>query len=256
MRARERSPEPRAAELVGDDRFPRGGGFARRGGQLRAIAYRFEKQQDHPRAGIFGEQLDQLGDPEVGLVADRYELRETQAASGAAREHAAEHRSALRHEARRPRGQGIDLEHGVDGQGEAAGNVDEPHAVGSEHPHAQGSRPGREARLPRSAFGTRIREAVAEYRRDRNTTRAALLDRALDRIAGRHDEGVVDRPGRFGEAAIGAFAQHFAPGRVDRDDAARVTVLAQISQGTRGVLRRVAGGADQRHRAGREERLP
>src|SRR5881296_1061942 len=59
-------------------------GLARGGGEARAVAYRFEKQEDHLGAGILGEQLDQLRHPEVGLVADRDELGEAQAPCRAA----------------------------------------------------------------------------------------------------------------------------------------------------------------------------
>ena len=70
-----------------------------------------------------------------------------------------------------------------------------------------------------------------------------------------HDEGMVDLPGRLGEARVGALAEHFAADRIDRDDPSGVAVLAQVALRARGVLRRVAGSADQRHRARREQRL-
>jgi len=89
----------------------------------------------------------------------------------------------------------------------------------------------------RRPFGAGVRESVAEDGRDWDAARAALLERALDRIAGRHDKGVVDIAGRFGKTAVRALAEHFAARRVDRHDASRVAVLAQEAQGARAVLR-------------------
>ena len=67
---------------------------------------------------IVGEQLDQLADAEVGLVADRDQLGEAEAARRAAREHRAEHGAALRDDARRAGGQRVHLQHRVHGERE------------------------------------------------------------------------------------------------------------------------------------------
>src|SRR5260370_1054799 len=122
--------------------------------------------------------------------------------------------------------------------------------------HRPGAAPRPAApRLPRRALGPGVGESVAENGGDADAALTAFLDRALYRITGRHDKGVVDRAGRLGEAAKGALAEHFAARRVDRDDASGVAVLAQETHGARAVLRRIPGCPDQRDRAGSEERL-
>ena len=254
MRIGERFAEPRAAELVSHHRFARIVGFARSRGEARTAAHRLEKQENHPRGGILGEQLDQLTGADVGLVADRDELGEAQAPRRAARKHAAEHGSALRNEARRSGRQRVHLENRVHAERHAPLNVDEPHAVGPEHAHAELARTRDQPRLPLCTFRPGVGKAVAENRRHPHAASAALLECALHRIAWRHDEGVVDRFRRLGKTAPGTLAQHFAARSVDRHDAAGVAVLAQVAQGARSVFCSVAGCADQRDRAGRKKR--
>ena len=59
-------------------------------------------------------------------------------------------------------------------------------------------------------------------------------------------EGVVNVAGHIKDARIGFFTEHFVAPRIDRHDLAGITVLAQKALRARGVLFRIAGGADQR----------
>src|SRR5262249_21134319 len=70
----------------------------------RSVTDRLEKKEDHARRRIVRQQLQQLANSDVGLVADRDELGETEPARRAAREHRAKHRAALRDEAPRAGG--------------------------------------------------------------------------------------------------------------------------------------------------------
>jgi len=65
---------------------------------------------------------------------------------------------------------------------------------------------------------------------------------------------VIDLSRRLREASPGALAEHLAACGIDRQDAARVAVFLQEALRPRGVLRRVAGCADERDGAGGEKR--
>ena len=213
VRARERVAEPRAPELVGDYRFPGGMRLARRCGKARRVAHRLEEEQDHARVPIVDEQLDQLADAEVGLVADRDQLGEAEAARRAAREHRAEHRAALRDDAGGAGGQRVHLQHRVHRERDAARDVDHAHAVRPEQADAERARTRDEARLARRAFRAGLGEAVGEDGDDGNAARAARLDGELHRVARRHDEGVVDRARGLGEVRVRAFAEDLRAAR-------------------------------------------
>ena len=250
VRARKRFAERGAPELVGDDRLSRGVRLARCGSEPIGVAHRLEKQQDHARLGVLHQQLDQLADTEVGLVADRHQLREAEAVRRAARQHRAEHRAALRDEARRPRGRRIDLEHRVHAERHAAGQIDDPHAVRAEEAHAERLGARHEPRLALRAFAPRVGEAVAVDRSHRDAAPAAVLDRLLDALD--HDKGVVDA---LGHLRAGGFAKNFLSSRVHRDDASGIAMLPEEALRSRGILLLVAGSADERHGAGRKQRL-
>src|SRR6266851_5163356 len=111
------------------------------------------------------------------------------------------------------------------------------------------------ARLPCHAFLAGVCKAVGEDAHDRHAATAAILERALDGIAGSHDESVIDLSRRLGDARPGSIAENFRPRRIDRQDAARVAVFLQEALRPRRVLFRVAGCADQRDSAGGEKRL-
>ena len=108
-------------------------------------------------------------------------------------------------------------------------------------------------RLALGAVGPGVGKAVAVDARHLHALARAILERRLDVL--HHDEGVVDLPGRVGDAAVSALAKHLIARGVDRHDAAAIAVLAQIALRARGVLARIARGADERDAARREERL-
>ena len=253
MRACELLAERGAPELVGDDRLAGGVRLARGSGEAIGVAHGFQEERDDPGIGVLDQQLDQLGDAEVGFVADRHQLGIAEPARRAAREQRAEHRAALRHEARGSGGRRVDLQHRVDGQREPSRQVDHAHAVRAEQAHAELPRLLDEPRLAARAVGTCVGKAVAVDGRDRHALAGAVLQRRLDLLD--HDEGVIDLQRHVGQAPVGALAQHFVARRVHRHDAAGIAVLAQEALRTRGVLARVARSADQRDRARREQRL-
>jgi len=249
VRARQRLAGGGAAELVGDHGLAGRVRLARGGRKRARVAHGLEEEQDDARLGIVGEEADDLADAEVGLVADRDELGEPQAARGAAREHRAEHGAALRDEARAAGGRRLHLEHRVHRERHAPGEVDHAHAVRPEQAHAERARALDEARLALGAFRARVGEAVAVDARHRHLAPAAVLERRLDVLD--HDEGVVDSRG-VGEAAVAGQAEDFTPGRIHREHLAGVAVLHQEALRAGGVLLRVARGADQRHGVGGE----
>src|SRR6185295_1773547 len=242
-----------AAELVGDHGFARGVRGARPRGEARCIAHRFEKEQDKARLGIRREQLDQFAHAEIGFVSHRYHLGKTQAARRAAREHGAQHGTALRHDAGRSRGRRVHFEYRVDAERDAARKIDHAHAVGAEQAHAEFARPDDEALLPRRAPGARVGEAVAEYARKRDALAAAVLQRALDVF--HHDEGVIYVFRYFCLRLEGRKIENRRARCVDRENFSRIPVLVQVALGARGVLGFVAGRADEGDRARREQDL-
>ena len=227
--------------------------LARRGGQALRIAHRLEKERDHLRRFIAHQQLEELADPEIGLVAHRDELGVAQPARRATREERAEHGATLRDEARRPRRRRLHFQHTVHRQREATRQVDHAHAVRSEKPHAERTRARHEPLLALGAGRSGVGKAVGIDAHDGDAFARAVLKGALHVLD--HDERVIDLAGRIRKAPIGPLAEHFVARCIDRHDAARVAVLAQIALRPRGVLARIAGGADQRHGARREERL-
>ena len=107
--------------------------------------------------------------------------------------------------------------------------------------------------MPLGARGARVGEAVAIDAGDRDAFARAVLERLLDLL--HHDERVVDFTRHIRESPISALAEHLIARRVDRHDAPGIAVLAQEALRTRGILARIARGADQRDRARREQRL-
>ena len=178
-------------------------------------------------AGVRGEQLDQLRHAEIGLVADRDQLGEAQAARGAAREHRAEHGAALRHDARRSRGQRVRLEHRVHGEREAPGHVDHAHAVRA---RARARRAALRAR-PASP-GRAIPPAPASAKPSLKMVATGTPRAPHSSIARSTDSpGVMMKawsisPGASARSGTGALAQNLRARGVDRNDAPRVAVLA------------------------------
>jgi len=66
---------------------------------------------------------------------------------------------------------------------------------------------------------------------------------------------VVDLARRIGEPLVRPLAEHFVARGVNRDDATGVAMLAEVALRPRRVLVRIAGGANERDGARREERL-
>src|SRR4051794_30598000 len=82
--------------------------------ELVGIAYRLHEQQYRLRVRVVDQQIGEFADAQVGLVADRNELREADAAPKTTREQATEHAAALRDDRE---GAYLDLghfEHGID----------------------------------------------------------------------------------------------------------------------------------------------
>ena len=101
-----------------------------------------------------------------------------------------------------------------------------------------------------AAFAAGLGESVAVNRGDRDAFGHALFDRCRDGVGGHHDERVIDRFTHRCDIGIGFLAEDFVAAGIDRNDAAGVAVLAQVALRARGVLARVAGGADQRDERG------
>ena len=106
--------------------------LARRACKTRGVAHRLEKDDDARRCG----ELDQLAHADVGFVADGNQLGKPKAPRRAAREQRAEHRAALRHDARTAGGQRLHLEHRVHAHRQASRH-DHTHAVRAEQPYAE-----------------------------------------------------------------------------------------------------------------------
>ena len=209
------------AELVGDDRFAL---FVRAGGglgqQIRA-ADGFKKKQDSVGLGIVGEHQCDFAGGEVGLVAHADELGEAEAADGGTGKQRAHDAAGLRDKGPVAGDEFRGFERGVDGAGDAGGDVDDRHGVGSEESEAGVVCGFGQAGLALGAVGAGFGEAIGEDGGDGDVAVGTVADGLFDVRGAGEDVGEVDRArdvaqGRVRLSRPGRCPRAGSPGRAPR----------------------------------------
>ena len=155
-----------AAELVGDDRLAGGMRPPRRARQPLAVAQGLHEQQDRLGLGIVDQQVGDLADREVDLVADRDQPREADAARIGARQQRADQAAALADQAPAAGAQLVDGEGRVGGERHRRIGADRADAVGPDQADAGLLHDAHQLVLQRRAGRTRIGEAAGQDRGD------------------------------------------------------------------------------------------
>ena len=253
VRHRNVNSGPRAAQLVGDHRLAGGERGAREPSEAVAVADGLEKQEKGARSGIVDARRPQLAHADVGLVADRDQLREPETANRAPAQQRAEKASALRDDHQGARGKGGALERRVGRQRERRPGIDDAEAAWPDDAHPRRPRGFHQASLAPDAGAAGLGEAARKDAGDGNAGRTACRDRLDHRSRGDEDVGMVDRPRHRREIGIGDLA-HDAPAfRVDGVDRSPKAVPAHVSERASANLGGVVRGPDQRHAAGTEQ---
>ena len=133
--------------------------------------------------------------------------------------------------------------------------VEQADAVGPEQTHPARARELEQFMLLAAPRLAGLGETVAEDGDNRDPLLAALRDGIGDAIGRHHDESMIYGLRHCAHVGIGFFAEDLLAAGIDRDDAPGKPVVAQEALRPRGVLRGVAGGADQRYRTRRKQCL-
>ena len=195
--------------------------------------------------------LEEVVGGDVGLVADRHERRETEAARLGRLQQGEAEGAALRGEpdvAGRGRA-------GGEGRVETRPGDGDAEAVGPDQPRAVGAHEREQLLLPLQAFAADLGEAGRDHDERADALAQRLLRRLDDRRAGKGDHREVDRIGNLLDRGVGAYAGDRLTVAVDRDRRRR----RSRPRGCCGTARRRSSRAawrrrSRRHAPGSEER--
>ena len=195
--------------------------------------------------------LEQVVGGDVGLVADRHERRQTEAARLGRLQERQPERAALRGEAdvagrRRAGGEGRVQARPGDGDAEAVG-PDQPRAVGADERE--------QLLLPLDSFAADLGEAGRDHDERANALAQRLLRRAEDRRGGQRDHREVDRVGDLFDRAVGADAGNRLAVAVHRVGGAGEVAGEDVAEELAADRAAPLGGADDGDAPGLEERL-
>jgi len=255
MRGREKLTGCRAAERVGDQRLA---GRVRLAGELCepvGAPNGLEEQQETVGARVIDEQAAEIADRQIGLVADRDQAGEADAARLAARQQGADQAAAVRQHGQAAGQQLLQLKRGVDGQRESPVAIDDPHAVRPDQAHPGGARRLENAVLQRATLGAGFGEAAGQDGRDPDAGLCTGFDRRRHMGRVEQNVGVVDRPRHRAQIRVGSRALHFGIVGIDGVDRAGEAVTVEIALGSPAGLARIGRRADQRDAARRGQRL-
>ena len=234
-----------AARAQENDRlFGLGGGP----GKGAPVAEVLAVERDHLRRLVLPESSDQLGDVEIGLIAEGDDSREAEADLRCQPARLQREIPALRNESDRT------SRKAVRGELEPTACVEDAEAVRAEEDGSVGSHAlhdGPLAGSPRLA-------ALAEACGDPNQRLRAGLERPLDGPlepgGGNGDDDELGRLGKLGERAVGPMAEHVVPLSVHEVDGPAILSLERAAGEPVAPLGGVVRGAEDRDRAGIEQR--
>jgi len=203
---------------------------------------------DHAGRLVCRVGLDELGDVEVGLVANRHEARESHACLGGDQCQLDPEVAALRDQADRS---GREL---ARCQVQLADGVRHAEAVRADEQSARRADPVGDRALDRQA----VMSCFAQSRGDRDDRPRPRRQRIIDSLlkAGRADadDDEVDRPGHVGKRGVGALAEDVLAAAIDEEDAAPRQSLQGATREPIAPFGRRRRGAEDRERARIEER--
>ena len=253
MRGRGRGADFGASGLHDQHRLAGSGGLEQRQAQAVAVLARLDGRADHAGLGVVGEVVYALGDIDIGLVAGGDDLGETQAAQ---RSHAIGGRAegaALRGQ----RDMALDGAQAVERGGERrrilVGQVEQAQRVRAQHAHIGCAADVDQLLLQRLAGLVDLGKARSEDLHRFHALGHGFAQRGLDPGRGNDDHRLVDAAGHLADALVGLQTLDQGLALVDRVDSSLVAAFAHETQHASANALRVGGGADQRHRFGKEE---
>jgi hypothetical protein len=216
-------------------------------GELPPVPKVLAVESDHAGLLVLGEDIDQLGRLEVGLVAERDEARESQARVSREHPDLESQVAALGDEADRP------ARNRVRAQVEVRGRIEDPQTVRSDEQRTRRANPFHRRLLSGPALGPALAEPRADDDERLRARGERLLDGLLESPGRNGDDDELGRLRQLGQRAVGLPAQDLAAVAVDEVD--RAAVLAQESSVPEPVapLSGRVRGADDCDRAGVEE---
>jgi hypothetical protein len=140
------------------------------------------------------------------------------------------------------------------GRVEVGGGVEDAQAVGADDPQAAAPGDLAHPRLQGFTLWAGLGEARGEHHRGFHTPGRAGFERVGHQHRRHRHDGAVDRARNLGDRGIGRQALHRLPVRVDRIDRSRKARLQHVAQRPPADPRRIAGGAQNRHRSRVEQR--
>ena len=232
-----------------DDRLAGGDRRGAGAGQLPAVAEVLDVEGDQFGLVVRGELRDELGGAEVGLVAQRREAREAQPLGRGEQPELQRQVAALGDQPDRARRQraGHELQ--------LLSGVQHAEAVGAEQHRARVAHAHRQLDVERGPGVGVGQLAAAADGDDRARSAGQRLLHGRGQGGERHrDHDELRRLGQLGERSVAPAAEHLTGAVVDQERRPAI-LAAQRTQGQPvAPLARIARGADERHRGGREQR--
>ena len=205
--------------------------------------------RDRARGLVPGQVLHEVGQADVGLVADRGEAREPEAA--ALEQHAELDREVarLRDQADGPRG--VVVRRDV----ELRERVVDADAVGAEHHRARGAHALDQRVLARAARLALLGEPGGDHDEGARALLERLLDGLLEAGLGHRDDDGLDLPAGLGEARQQRMPVDLAAAAVDQVHRAAVRAAQGVARQPVAPLARIGRRAQHGDGARREQRL-
>ena len=205
--------------------------------------------RDRPGGLVAREVLDQVGQPHIGLIADRGEAREAEPA-------ALEQHAELDRQVARLRDQADGARRiGVGRDVELRERVVHADAVGPEHDGARAAHPRDEGALAGAAGLARLGEARGDHDQRARALCQRFLDGLLEARLGDGDDDGLDLPAGVGEAREQGMAVDLAAAAVDQVHGPAVRAAQRVAREPVAPLAGIRRGAQHGDRGRREERL-
>ena len=254
MRASRLLADGRAPDLQEHDRLAGRQRPSQRRGQLAAVAHAFDVPGDDSRSRIVDEVVAEIREVEVGLVARADEVADLHAGGAAHGDHGSAEGAALGDEGDRTR-----LHRLVEGLADRGhGRVPEIHAthrVRPAHPDVPLVSHAAQLGLARGSLGADLGVARGQHERHADLARLALRERAHDALRGHRDDEDIDGSRNRDDRGVARQAVDLGRAGIDREDPARVAVLAKEVERQRADLRTVTGGPEDGDRLRRHQPL-
>ena len=186
--------------------------------ELARLVHRFDVQQDGARVGVVGQVVEHVAEVDVGMLAQRHEVREADLPRLGPVEHGGDQRARLRHEGQFARPRRNVREAGV----EPGVRRQQAHAVGAQNAHQRG--PGG---VQHGLLLLR-RQAGADDHHRLGAAPRQLFDQVHHRAGRRADHGQFGRLGQVGHAGVAALARQRLVLWVDREHGAGKAAGAHV----------------------------